>query len=85
MCHAIHQYVKANNKYMKDYDPSKESSYPMFLDANNLCGWLMSQKLPMDVFEWRKELLKFEEELIQTKMKTVRKGTYLKLMLIILN
>ena len=26
-CHAIHQYAKANNKYMKDYDKNKESSY----------------------------------------------------------
>ena len=23
ICHAIHQYVKANNKYIKEYDPSK--------------------------------------------------------------
>ena len=27
ICHAIHQYAKANNKYMKDYDKTKESSY----------------------------------------------------------
>ena len=26
ICHPIHQYVKANNKYMKDYDRNKESS-----------------------------------------------------------
>ena len=26
-CHAIPQYVKANNKYMKDYDKNKESLY----------------------------------------------------------
>ena len=26
-CHAIHQYVKAKNKYMKDYDKNLESSY----------------------------------------------------------
>ena len=24
MCHAIHRYGKANNKYMKDYDINKE-------------------------------------------------------------
>ena len=27
LCHAIHQYAKANNKYMKDYDKNKEPSY----------------------------------------------------------
>ena len=27
LCHTIHQYVKANIKYMKDYDEKKESSY----------------------------------------------------------
>ena len=27
ICHAIHQYVRANNKYMKDYNKNKELSY----------------------------------------------------------
>ena len=27
ICHAIHTYAKANNKYMKNYDKSKDSSY----------------------------------------------------------
>ena len=31
-CQAIHQYVKPNNKIMKDYDKNKESSYLKFLD-----------------------------------------------------
>ena len=26
ICHAIHRYAKANNKYMKNYDINKESS-----------------------------------------------------------
>ena len=26
-CHAIHRYAKANDKYMKDYDKDKQSSY----------------------------------------------------------
>ena len=27
ICHAIHQYVKANRKQAKDFDKNKESSY----------------------------------------------------------
>ena len=34
--HAVHCYVKANNKHMKNYDKNKESSDLMHLDANNL-------------------------------------------------
>ena len=45
ICHAIHRYAKANNKYMKDYDKNKESSYIQYLHANNMHGWAMSKKL----------------------------------------
>ena len=48
--HAIHRYAEAN-KYMKNYDQNKESSYIQYLDANNLYGWAMSQKLPVDGFK----------------------------------
>ena len=54
ICHAIHRYAKANNKYIKNYDKSKESSYIQHLDANNLHGRAMSQKLPLDGFKWKK-------------------------------
>ena len=36
MCQAIYRYPKAGNKYMKNYDKDIESSYLMYLDANNL-------------------------------------------------
>ena len=54
ICQAINRYAKANNKFMKNYDKNKESSYIQYLEANNLYGWVMSQKLPVDGFKWKK-------------------------------
>ena len=39
MCNAVCKYVKANNKYMKIYDKTKESIFLIYVDANNLYGW----------------------------------------------
>ena len=49
---AIRKYASANNKYMKNYDSRKLSSFLMYLDANNLYGWAMSIKLPLNNFQW---------------------------------
>ena len=57
ICHAIHRHAKANNKYMKNYDKNKKSSYIQYLDANNLYGWAMSQNLPVSGFKWIKNVI----------------------------
>ena len=64
---ATHRYAKANNKYMKNYNKSIESSYTEYLDADSLYGWAISQKLPINDFKWikKEELLKFNEDFIK--------------------
>ena len=49
------RYGKGNNKYIKSYDKTKPSKYIMYLDANNLYGWAMSQYLPTGGFRWMTE------------------------------
>ena len=46
------RYGNANNKYMKQYDEKEPSKHIMYLDANNLYGWAMSQYLPTGNFKW---------------------------------
>ena len=51
ICHAIYRYAKANNNYMIYHDENKELSYILYLDAKNLYGWAMSQKLLVNSFK----------------------------------
>ena len=44
---------------MENYDKNKESSYLVYLDANNLFGWTMSEKLPVGCFKWKKTFINF--------------------------
>ena len=59
MCQSAHRYAKANNKYMRNYNKNIESSYLMYLDANNLYGWAMSQKSFVNSFKWEDDLSRF--------------------------
>ena len=52
--HIAHRYGHANNKYMKNCDKNEKSKYIMYLDANNLYGWAMSQYFPTGQFRWMK-------------------------------
>ena len=63
ICHAIHRYAKANNKYIKIYDKNITSSYLKYLDANDLFGWGISRKFPVNDFKWVKKLSKFNERI----------------------
>ena len=65
ICQATHRYAKANSKYMNNFDKKMDSSYIEYFDANNLYGWTMSQKLPINAFEWVKNLSKFNEDFIK--------------------
>ena len=74
ICHSIHRYAKANNKYMKKYNENEESSYIQYLDANNLYGWTMSQKLPVNDFKWIKNTSKINEKFIKNYDEDSDKG-----------
>ena len=62
ICHSIYRYAKANNKYMKDYEKNKESSYLQYWDVNDLYGWEMLQKLPVNNFENIKDTSQFNAD-----------------------
>ena len=78
ICHAIHRYAKANNKYMNNYDKNEESLYIQYLEANNLYGWEMSQKLPVNGFKWVEDTSEINEEFIKIMMKITIKDIFLK-------
>ena len=46
------RHAQANNPLVEGYDPEKPSSHILYLDANNLYGWGMSQYLPTGGFRW---------------------------------
>ena len=51
---------------MKDYDENKESLYLKYWDINNLYGWAMSQKLPVNGFKWVENTSQFDEDFIES-------------------
>ena len=66
ICHAVHRHAKANNIYMKNYDKSKESSYIQYLDAYNLYGAAMSEKLPINGFKWVNDISGINKKFVKS-------------------
>ena len=58
--------AKANTKYKKDNDKNKELLYIPYWDVNNLYGWEMSQKLPVNKVKWIKDTSQFNEDFIKS-------------------
>jgi len=55
-----HRKGEVNDKYLKQYDESKQSKYIMSLDANNLYGWAMSPSLPYSGLELVDDIKDFD-------------------------
>lgn len=49
------RYARANNPYIEGYDSQQDTNYLLYLDANNLYGFSMSQSLPYEEFRWLTE------------------------------
>ena len=60
----IRKHGIANNKYLPDYDSGKKSTYLQYLDANNLYGYAMNKKLPLDGYKWADTVI-FTDEFIK--------------------
>ena len=60
ICHSIHRYGKANNRYMENYNKNE--------------GWAMSQKLPVNNFKWFEDTSKINEEFIKNYNENSNKG-----------
>ena len=62
---AIHKYATANNKYMKNFNKRVISTFLQYLDANNLYGWAMFKKLPIEGCQWI-DVKEYAEEKIKS-------------------
>ena len=54
------RYAKANNKYMNDYEPKKQSTFISYLDMNNVYGWTVKEYLPYQGFKWLNKVDEFD-------------------------
>ena len=77
ICHAIHQYAKAYNKYMKNHDVNKEFLFLKYWDMNNLYVWEISQKFPVNGFMWVENTCQFNEDFIKNYNEDRDEGYFL--------
>ena len=68
----------ANDKYMKDYDKNKKSTFLQYSDVNNLYSWAMSQKLQVNNFEWIEDTSQFNKDFIKNHNEESDKGYFIK-------
>ena len=76
LCHDIHQHVKSNEKYIKDFDKNKESWYLKYGDIKNLYGWVMSQNFPEDLFKWVENNYRFDKDFIENCIADTDEGRF---------
>ena len=62
---------------MKNYDELKESSYLRYWHVSNLYGWAMSQKLPVNNFEWIEDTSQFNNDFIKSYNEESDEGYFL--------
>ena len=55
----------------------KESSYIQYWDVNNLYWWAISQKLPVNNFEWIKDTFQFNKDFLKNYNEERDKGYFL--------
>ena len=63
---------------MKIYNKDEENSFLEYLDSNNLYGFAMIQPLPVDGFDWVKNVSEIDEDFVKTLMRIVINGIFLK-------
>ena len=73
----VNKYSKANNKYLRSYDKNKPSTYIIYLDANNLYGWAMSQPLPFGDYKYEKNVDIFTKNYIMNLKDDSDRGYFL--------
>ena len=78
ICSSVYRCAKANNTW-KIIKKNKESSYLQYWDVINLYGWAMSQKLPVNNFEWTKESSQFNEDFIKNYNEESNEGYFLEI------
>ena len=67
----IHHSTYWCNKYKKGHDKNKESLYILYWDTDNLYGWSMPQKLPVNNFEWIKRLRLHKKAIMKKVVKDI--------------